>query len=276
MPDPTVDTTASGAPAPAAGEGGSQPAPSGTSEPGAQPGAPAAPPEGELTFNERERAFLAKAHDEVQKRQQLERELALLRANQPAYQPPPASAAAPGPAPAAPSNPFDELDDNELMTGADLKAKVVPYFQGMVQQIAGALMVQQRQSQFSDVTVEDIRTIVPKLVQEDPALAQVINVLPGPAQFIVAQTLARLAKRAAGPAGPTPPPNPAGNPNPLTPPDPLVDLARTILANAKKPGAPGAAGGGAMDDLLSIVKNLVPGSAEETAWREAKKKAMGL
>jgi hypothetical protein len=117
---------------------------------------------------------------------------------------------------------------------------------------------------------------VPKLVQEDPALAQVINVLPGPAQFIVAQTLARLAKRAAGPAGPTPPPNPAGNPNPLTPPDPLVDLARTILANAKKPGAPGAAGGGAMDDLLSIVKNLVPGSAEETAWREAKKKAMGL
>lgn len=260
---------------PAAGEGG-QPAapPAATSERG-DPGAPAAPTGDDLKLTDREKAFLSGLKDERDKRQQIEQELSLLRANMaavPAQPAAPAIATQPAAptAPAAPADPLADIDDDDLLTGKDIKAKVVPMFMGLLQQVAGAIAVQQRQAQFSDVTTEDIKTLVPKVIQEDPALGQVMARLPGPAQFIVAQTIARFAKKAASSVPPTP-----GNVT-STPPtgDPLSDIARAILANVSKPAAPGTGGGGAMDDVVSLLRNMSPEQYE--AYRAEKKKAMGL
>lgn len=274
MENLTADPTSTGVAAdPAAGDGG-QPAapPAAPTEPGAQPAAPA----DDLNLSDRERAFLEGLRDERSKRQQIERELELARANHVlgSFQPAPSQPGAPAPLnePAQPADPFADLDDDDLMTGADIKAKVVPKFMGMLQQIAGAIAVQQRQAQFSDVTNDDIRTHIPKIIAEDPALAQVIKVLPAPAQFIIAQTLTRFAKNAAPRANGLPPEVP-GTP-PAAPSDPLSDIARAILANARKPGAPGSGGGGALDDVVALLKSMTPEQYE--AYRQQKKKDMGL
>ena len=267
-----ISTNTGVAAAPAAGDGG-QPAapPAASSDPGA-PGATAAPAGDDLKLTDREKAFLTGLKDERDKRQQIEQELALFRANVPTAPAPPAgpAVAAQPAAPTPPADPLADIDDDDLLTGKDIKAKVVPMFMGLLQQVAGAIAVQQRQAQFSDVTNEDIKTFVPKVLQEDPALGQVMARLPGPAQFIVAQTIARYAKKAAGTAAPAPgngaPPPPAG--------DPLSDIARAILANVSKPAAPGAGGGGAMDDVVSLLRSMTPEQYE--AYRAEKKRTMGL
>lgn len=275
----TLDATSTGVIAPAAGDGGSPTPAAAGMEPGTQAGEPAAPAVEDLNLTDRERAFLSGMRDERTKRQEIEAENAALlaRANQFAQPTSPVPAAAPVAAPAAPQDPFDGIDDDEIMTAKDVKQRVVPFFMSMIQQVAGAVAVSQRQSQYTDVSTEDIRSFIPKIVQEDPAIGQVLSNLPGPAQFMMAQVLTRLAKRgSAGPATPAPQAAPGitAGVQPAPAADPLVELARTILANSQKPGAPGSAGGGAMDDVVTLLKNMSPEQYE--AYRIEKRKSMGL
>lgn len=261
-----LNTTSGVNDTPAAGEGAQQQA------------APPAAEQGEggrkddLNLSERERAFLSGLKDEREKRQQLERELELLRANAGQVQPPQAQPVPPVTTatqqPATASDPFAGLEDDDIVTVKDIKAKFLPAVMGVVQQIAGAVAIQQRAQQFSDVTEDDIRAYVPRIVQEDPAIGQIIQMLPAPAQFIVAQTLTRYAKKAsASQATPqvTPPQQQA---------DPIHEIARAILQNSQKPASPGTGGGGAMDDLVSMLRSMTPEQWEQ--YRQQKRKAMGL
>jgi hypothetical protein len=273
-PNVAAPTDSGVAAAPAAGDGGVQsaaPAAPGAAAP-AESGSPQAPAP-DLNLSDREKAFLSGLKDEREKRQAIEQENALLKANAPQQWQPPQQQAPQQQAPAAPADPFDGIDDDDIMTAKDIKSKIMPHFMGMIQQIAGAMAVQQRAAQFTDVTNDDIRAFVPKIIQEDPALAQVLQVLPGPAQFILAQTLARYAKKASGVPG-TPASPPAGTPPAAPASDPLSEIARAILANAQKPGAPGSAGGGAMDDVVSLLRTMTPEQYE--VYRAEKRKGMGL
>lgn len=228
----------------------------------------------ELNLSERERAFLAGLKDEREKRQQLEKELELLRANAGQGQPPQAHPVPPiTPAtqqPASELDPFAGLEEDDIVTVKDIKAKFMPAVMSVVQQIAGAVAIQQRAQQFSDVTDDDIRAYVPRIVQEDPAIGQIIQMLPPPAQFIIAQTLTRYAKRASTP----PAQQQVAQPAQQSQGDPLHEIARAILANSTKPASPGAGGGGAMDDVVSMLRNMTPEQWEQ--YRQQKRKAMGL
>lgn len=261
MGDPAVSApAATGAAAPAGAPAGADPAAGGVA--GAQagqagtPGAPAGEPNGGQPgaapsmedFTDRERAFLTTAHDERGKRQALEAEVAELRAQ---LQSRPAGPAQPAQSAAAPADPFSQIDDDDLLTGGQVKNLIQTGIMPMFQQLAATLTMIQRGQQHPDMN-EAISTYLPQVLQADPAVAQALNAVQGPAKMILAHALGSLAKRAAGGQPPTPPAGGGGGA-----PD-INELARQILANAGKPGPAGAGGGSAIDPLVAQISSMTP------------------